>query len=71
VQTKCITIVIVLLLGAVGYPLGAQQLSSIPLTLEKAVALTLENNRDIQVAELEVKKSRQGVWEAYSHLLWK
>ncbi len=68
-QSRFVIIVIVFLLGEIGYPLGARQTPSVPLTLEKAIALTLENNRDIQVAELEVKKSRQGVWEAYSHLL--
>ncbi len=69
-QIKCrLPKILGMLLGVI-LPLWAQgSTEPLSLTLEKAIELTLEKNRDIQVAELEYRKSQKGVWEAYSHLL--
>jgi len=39
------------------------------ITLDEAIEIALENNRDIEVAELEVRKSRAAVREAFGHAL--
>jgi outer membrane protein len=39
------------------------------LTLEQSVAIALEKNPEIRIAEKEVSKAKAGVWEAYSSLL--
>jgi len=39
------------------------------LTLEQSVAIALEKNPEVRIAEKELDKAKAGIWEAYSALL--
>ena len=61
-----ITVYIILFFGVT--PLAFSQ-EKIVLDLEQSVALALQNNPEIQIAEKEVAKAKAGVGEAYATLM--
>ncbi len=60
-------ILFVLMIGLIMSTAWASE--TITLTLEESIAVALENNPDIKIAEKEVSKAKASVWEAMSVLM--
>jgi len=66
IQILTIILLTGILVAGHGY---AQTEDLLTLTLEQSVAIALDNNPEVQIAEKELSKARASIWEAYAAIL--